>query len=1209
MRKRNLCTLAMSFVMALCIACTFGFALAEPSETVYEAEKVFSAVSAPLSYREDGSIQVGDGDGTNDQQLWTNPGEYAFSSQPFSVTFRLNGLPPEDQKVRKDSYFFLNEKGSDKTIWFNFLVYGGDVNGRAARLNINIKDMTDSIMVDNFLLDFDFSAADVSITLTYDSANKKASVAFGEYFHEFDLTKDANGGEFAKVNELPTGDIQLALMNTRGGVIVEQINGQSFHYTVPDTGFETVPNFDDDIMTNDENTAEIEYLDEGVHVSNGNPASDAMAVASVNPKYKFENVIDAVIRFDAVQPAAADSRKNVYFVFHNDQDTSVQLKVKFFLYCTSNDAEAAQYILHADVFVGDEGTENITYFAQSKNFLWDFKNVADVPLRVKYDAEAKQVRVFQGTSQVDIDLTKDRNGEPVTVTLPSGEMHMQTLVQYGGYYLESLNQHQLKFNRSDYEVAYTDKTDFFTEESEARVAYRNGGILISNNDKTSVNYLTAAGNEAYVYDTGNMIFEYKFDGLQVYDPTVPLSVMKAVWFDISDDQGRTIGLQPFLYQAGNSRILHINVLYCGKNIYENHSIGYDFVDYENVVMYLKYNGNDHTLELGSTTAKTTLDLSQSYNGTISQGAVDTSNMPSGNLKLDSVRVQFGGIYLQRINQYSFVVENPETPDPVDPEIKDFGLADSTFDKDIEIAPVIDYGGYPEAEFKLSYQLPEGEEYLELSADEGVYAFSFGDYGVYRFKYELLFDGITITAIRTCEYRSSSFETMDALYTTNNGTFTVVDEGLQFTSSNPANNVMGYGVGKFEVSGKTTVKLDIVELQAPATRATPVYKSMWIDFTDNKNGVWVDVFAFSAPGTNGRYPAYASVSTFKNGDKGTQMKVQDNVPLNFNFDLSDGSLDPSAIVEIVYEPGEKRVSVGKAGENLTSFDLFGKDLPTGKFQINTGFNYGSMIVTEIDGFSFANEDGKFEFPAPMIAEDSIPTYLVIGDKLMIPKDVVFDIFDLKPQLTVLLEDEAGESIALAEETVDGREVWSVTLSELGSYTLTLTAKNAKDLTTEKTVTVQVIPEDLEAPEMTFAEDAFSAFKQGDRDYKFEVRKDTVIELPTPTLTDDSGLPVQLKVSVTDPKGNISLVNGMKFTGDTIGTYRVEYLATDVFGKETSLIVQFVVKLNWTEEEDPGDETPAGGCNCGGSAAAGALGGALVLLAAATVPLAFKRKHRS
>ena len=1161
----------------------------------------------PFRYGTDGSIQVGDGDGTNAAQLWTNPGEYAFSSQPFSVTFRLNGLPPENEAVRKDSYFFLNERGSSKTLWFNLLVAGGEVNGRTAKLNVNIKDA--DFMADNFVLDFDFTQAEsTSITLTYDSAAKTASIEYGSYSHEFDLTKNSVGGDFAKVEELPTGEIELGLMNTRGGVIIEQINGQSFRYTPPDLGFDTTPNFDDDIFTNTENTATVEYKDEGAHITNGDKESATISLASVNPKYKFDEVVDVVFRFDALQPAVAASQKCLYFTLFNDQDTTVQLVVKLFVYCTTDSFDTAQYILHADIFTGAEGSD-ATYFARSKNFLWDVKDFANTPIRVKYDAQAKQVRLFRGDARVDIDLTVDADGNPVTAQLPSGEMRFQTLVQYGGIYVESVNQHLLKFARSDYEVSYTDKKDFFTDESDARVAYRNEGILISNNDKTNVNYMTAKANESYVYDTGNMIFEFKFDSLQTYVPSIPLSVMKAVWFYIEDEEGNGIGLQPFLYQSGSARLMHVNISYDGRNIYENYNLGFDFRNYEQVVLYLKYDGNNHTLDIGSTTAKTTLDLTQSYNGTISQGKVDTSSMPSGKIHLDTVMVQFGGIYLRRINNYSFVVENPTEPDPVDPQVTDFDLEEVTFDKSVTIEPVIDLGGFPETEFKLSVRLPDGEsdEFTALTAQDGVYTYEFGDYGVYQFKYELVFEGVTITAVRNCEYRSASINSFEELYTVNNGMYTVTEEGLMFTSPNVENNLMVNGIGKFEVSGTTSVKLNLVELQAPATDATPVYKEMWIDFTDGKNGVWVNVFAFNSTSTNGRYPAYASVFTFKNGDKGTQLKIQDNVPLNFNFDLSSGEPDPSAVVEIVYEPSAKCVSVGKVGEIMTSFDLIGRDLPTGKFTINTSVNYGSMVLTEIDGFSFAASDGEIEFPDPMISEDSVPTYLVIGEKLQVPKDVVFDIFDLKPTLEVSLKDADGQEITLSEEVIDGREYYSVSIAERGAYELTLKASNTHGGSTEKTFTVQVIPEDKEAPVMTFADDAFAAYRKGDRDYKYEVKKGTVIELPEPQLTDDSGLPVTLKVSVTDPKGNISLVNGMKFTGDTIGTYRVEYLATDVSGKETAQIVQFIVKLNWTEEEEEELPTVSGGCS-GSLMAFGIVQGAAMVLGATAVILRKKKSTK-
>ena len=109
-----------------------------------------------------------------------------------------------------------------------------------------------------------------------------------------------------------------------------------------------------------------------------------------------------------------------------------------------------------------------------------------------------------------------------------------------------------------------------------------------------------------------------------------------------------------------------------------------------------------------------------------------------------------------------------------------------------------------------------------------------------------------------------------------------------------------------------------------------------------------------------------------------------------------------------------------------------------------------------------------------------------------------------------------------------------------------------------------------------------------------------------LSDDSGLEVSLVVTVTDPRGNTSVLNELTFTGDTIGTYVVEYIATDVSGKETRQLYNFVVMLLW--EEDPGQTTDEPGCAGGCSSSAGrAVLPGLVLSAAAAVLILRKKEQ--
>ena len=128
MNKKIIVTAMSLAAVASAVAGAVFTVSAEDTEApMYEADKVFSQNTAPITYFKDGSVQIGNGDGSDDADKWTNAGEYSFSTAPFSMTFRMNGVP-DDGKIKRN-YFFLNEEGSSKTVWFNVLVVaeGGGV--------------------------------------------------------------------------------------------------------------------------------------------------------------------------------------------------------------------------------------------------------------------------------------------------------------------------------------------------------------------------------------------------------------------------------------------------------------------------------------------------------------------------------------------------------------------------------------------------------------------------------------------------------------------------------------------------------------------------------------------------------------------------------------------------------------------------------------------------------------------------------------------------------------------------------------------------------------------------------------------------------------------------------------------------------------------------------------------------------------------------
>lgn len=1206
MKKFLLAVLTVAF--AACMACSALFVFAD-SETLYQADKVFTQNTAPITYNEDGSIVVGDGDGSNASDLWTNAGSYTFSTEPFSVQFKMNGAPATDG-LRKDNYFFIQETDSSNVIWINvFLLKSGE--SYILHVNINIQDAKP--MVDNYVLTrYDHaSMADEPITVTYNSAELTASVSVGELFTEnFDLTKDPSGADYQYTGELPTGDISLSLMNRAGGITVQKINGIGFEAPDIEEPFDIVPNINKDFMEDEENTASVEYTDSGILVSDGETPAETMQSARMNGGYAFEDVLEIVYSYNGLKPAENATSKTTYFTIMQKDDPSKQLKVKLFAYCTSDDPEAADYILHAEVFTGEEGSGE--YFAQNQNLLWSCKNWEDFNIRVRYEAADRVLKLYNPDgAKYEVDLTKTVAGGDADVSaLPVGTLRFETLVHWGGIYIERVNDQNFKINYADFDVSYTDKTDFFTDESEARVAYRNGGIYITNNDKTGIDHLTAEANPAYTY-AGNMIFEFRYAGLQNYVPGVPLSIQKDVRITVADAEGREVSIRPFLYKNGNVYMLHINMSCAGVEgmMYENHYLNMEFTETQalDVVYYIKYDSVNMTMEIGIKNNYRTIDLSQRYNGTNNIGTFDVSKLPQGTLMLDSIDVQYGGIYLERINQYSFVVEDPAEPDPVDPEIVDYGIPETTYASSLTFDPEISYGDYAEdTVLTVSYAAQGEEEFSALTRGENGYEVEFADYGTYEFKFELVFDGVTLTAVRTVSYQPSMIGSLSDLYGVTSGTYTVVDEGLRFDSRDPSTADLAYGTAAYEVAGTSTVSFRMTNLMATSGGAE-IHKQVWIDFSDGVNGVWCNIFAYSAPGTSGRFPAYVSVFTFKNGDKGTQNVVQANVPLGFYFD-ANGQIDPNVTVVVRYEPAKDIVSVGKEGETLQSFSLTARDIPRGAYSINTACNYGGFIMTELNGFSFANEEGAFEHPAPIIDEESFAQVYVQGDKFVLPKSAIYDIFDRMPSVEVSLKDPAGSAVALSEEVVNGLDSWTAELAQLGDYTLSISAGNAAEKTIDRDIVLTVIQEDTERPTMTFAEDAFSAYRQGSRENRFEVKLGTTIVLPMPTLADDSGLEVSLQITVTDPEGKTTILSGTEFTGDTIGTYGVEYIATDITGKETRAIYNFVVMLRW-EEEEGGDPSEDEGGGCSGAVALEAAGTAVVALGAAAVILCKKRKNKN
>ena len=836
----------------------------------------------------------------------------------------------------------------------------------------------------------------------------------------------------------------------------------------------------------------------------------------------------------------------------------------------------------------------------------DVKDYANVSIRVRYEAENKKCKIYVGdTYKLAVDLTRKADGSDADVSvLPSQKMRFNVKVQYGGIVIERVNNQNFKFNYGDYVLAYTENRDFFTENSTARVSYRNDGVLITNNDRNNIEYGEAFANEGYISQTGNMIFQFRYDSLNDFDPTVPLTVQKMVHFEIVDTNGHRMILMPFLYKNGNIYMLHCHIQVPGIGyVYENYYVNFELSASEAVSesLWLKYDSENLVVELGYPNHFTTIDLTKSFNGVNQLPAPDVSLYPTGEMYLSKIRVQFGGIYLQRYNNYSFVVEDPVNPDPIDPSITDYGIDNTTFDAHVSFQPVFDKGGYNEAVLTVFYKKSTDAEFTQLFEENGVYSVDFDGIGTYQFKYVISFDGVEISTVKSVVYSSTLFDDIPSLFTATSLTVKESEYGMKLDTGSNETNLLGRALGQFTVSGSSSVVFRLGNLFTFVSGST-MMKETWVDFSDGKNAVWIKILAFRSDTTNGNYYAYASIMTYRDGNMGTQQVVRENVQLNFNFDLS-GDLNTDLWIEVKYEPEKNLVSVGKAGNELMSFDLSAVVAPSENYGINFGVTYGSIYVKEINGASFITPETGYEFPAPIINETAFDKVLIDGDKLILPENIAYDIFDRRVQSTVVLKDSQGNVVEFS--TSENGMLATENLA-IGNYKLTITARNARDIETVQEFDIIVIKKDLEPPVMEFASDAFSMYEKGDRDNKFITKIGTEITLPTPTLSDDSEQKVELQITVKSPDDVTNILTGTTFKAEKIGTYTVEYIATDVSGKETRTIFLFVVRIDKGETSDPVDTEPTKK-GCQGTASVTIAAEAAMLVICAAVVAIKKKKY--
>ena len=566
------------------------------SQDIFSADitKLFTKNTAGIEYTDLG-IHIKSPAPQTNTIYYTSAGQYSFNNS-ITLSFVFDSLPPQGKN--KAAHFILSGETGDKELLTSIIISNTE-------LRVSVYPLDQSYIIYAMYKLNNYNIANYSsnaITFCYDYPSKKIEISYGNTVNLLDLNilRDSAGNQRPNENlqDLPGGDLKLRLANYYGGIYIQNING--LNLKVP-TDPELFHRLERNLFENPLTDADVFYENNGVLITNDNINSENIVKAAVNPSINFGN------QFIKISFSIADlaAQKNINFYIKDAENR--QLIIKF-----QTDFINNKYTLNATIKV----QKNLdSYFIKANDLITsDIKELETIDLR--YDQLSKIFKIINNQKEKSYNLQKDQYGTNADISLlPINQLIFETEVSKGGIYIESVNSYLYKFDRSLYELNYNTDKDFFAERSDAFIVYRNRGIIINNNDKESVNYRYARMSDKYSFNT-SMLFEYKYDGLQVYDPSVPLSIIKGTYFNIYEkgNTSKEIRILPFLYKAGQDYILHVNIIIDGSYTYTNYNIGFNFADYQNITMFMEYNPLERTVEVGSTEQTAVIDLTKAFNG-------------------------------------------------------------------------------------------------------------------------------------------------------------------------------------------------------------------------------------------------------------------------------------------------------------------------------------------------------------------------------------------------------------------------------------------------------------------------------------------------------------------------------------------------------------------------------------------------------------------
>ena len=174
-------------------------------------------------------------------------------------------------------------------------------------------------------------------------------------------------------------------------------------------------------------------------------------------------------------------------------------------------------------------------------------------------------------------------------------------------------------------------------------------------------------------------------------------------------------------------------------------------------------------------------------------------------------------------------------------------------------------------------------------------------------------------------------------------------------------------------------------------------------------------------------------------------------------------------------------------------------------------------------------------------DSIQTTVDIDTEVKVPSAVAYDVLSSKAEVQVCVMGPDGSTLV---ETTSAQEEQSFKTSTYGTYVVTYTSTDEAGNLLSRKYNVRV--PDTIPPEIEIEDDVPSRGKKG-----------IPVELPNAAVTDNFDTEAALEIYVTDPNGHMELLEGLSFTPEMDGEYRILYYAKDGDYSYTSIPFTIVV----------------------------------------------------